>query len=295
MSPDDETGIGLGAGLGSKRLDPQYDLRAAFPDYVDFFEQWRSRSEQARSALRPFLDIPYGPGPRDRLDVFRAPHGDGRLLVFLHGGYWRFMDKSDFSFIAVPYLERGVSVALINYALFPGTSMSAVVDQVCDACVWMAANANRFGIACNELHLAGWSAGAHLATMAACSPTMERRTRGALPHIRTVLAISGIYDLEPLLQTSANADLRLNEAEARRYSPIHMRPAPATRIAVAWGAGETEAFRNQSQALVDAWRKKGVDVTAQETPRLHHYAIMNALGDGGSSVFALSKGLLSLQ
>jgi arylformamidase len=279
-------------GPASSNLDPQYDLRAAFPDYVDFFEQWRQRSEQARQELRPLLDLRYGPGPRDQVDVFPAQGGNGRLLVFVHGGYWRSMDKYDFSFIAAPYLERGVSVALINYALFPGTTMSAIVAQVCKACAWLAGNARSLGVACEQMHLAGWSAGAHLAAVAACCADRAVRAGDKVPGISTVLAISGVYDLRPLLHTSANVDLQLDEDEARRNSPLHMRPYSARRVAVVWGGCETDAFRQQSQAFVAHWRSKSIDITGYEIAGVHHYAVMNEMADEASAVFAISQQLL---
>src|SRR5262245_10646439 len=149
----------------SAELDREYDLRSAFPDYVNYFEDWRSRSRKAREVLSCHLDVAYGSGPRDRVDFFPAKPALGPLLVFIHGGYWRSMDKSDFSFLAEPFLKRGVSLALINYDLFPGATMSKVVGQVRGACSWISGNASRWGIPFNRLHLAGWSAGAHLASM----------------------------------------------------------------------------------------------------------------------------------
>ena len=155
-------------------LDAEYDLRSAFPDYEQYFADWAARSRSARQHLRCLLDVPYGPGPRDRVDFFRANTPSAPLLVYIHGGYWRSLDKSDFSFLAVPFVKCGTSLALINYELFPGTTMSHLVAQVRRACAWIALNAGRFDIDYTEFHLAGWSAGAHLAAIVLCSD-MERR------------------------------------------------------------------------------------------------------------------------
>ena len=277
--------------LASTDLDRDYDLRTAFPDYTGYFEDWRARSLRARQELSCRLDVRYGPGVRDRVDFFVASSRPAPLLVYIHGGYWRSLDKSDFSFLAVPFVKRGVSLAVINYDLFPGTTMSRVVAQVRSAYAWIAQNAARMGVPYNSIHLAGWSAGAHLAAMLLCG---TGRTP-SLP-ISSLFAISGIYDLRPIVETSANADLGLDLPEAARNSPICLSPAePACPIGLAWGAGETTAFRNQSSSLAGVWRRQGAEIATLEVPKVHHYAVMHRLGDESSEVFAAGARLLRLE
>jgi arylformamidase len=277
--------------LANTGLDRDYDLRTAFPDYAAYFEDWRTRSSRARQELSCLLDVRYGPGLRDRVDFFVAASRPAPLLVYIHGGYWRSMDKSDFSFLAMPFVKRGVSLAVINYDLFPGTTMSRLVAQVQSAYAWVAHNAARVGVPCSSIHLAGWSAGAHLAAMLLCG---NGRTPG-LP-IASLFAISGIYDLRPIVETSANADLGLDLLEAERNSPIRLSPAdPTCPVGLAWGAGETAAFRSQSSSLADVWRRQGVKIAMLEVPQVHHYAVMHRLGDDSSEVFAEAARLLRLQ
>ena len=287
----DET-FAHGADEVSGSLDSQYDLRSAFPDYVGYFEDWRARSEQARLSQRCFLAQPYGAGARDRVDLFPAVRPNGQLFLFIHGGYWRFMDKSDFSFIVHPYLRRDISVALINYSLFPGTTMAEVVRQVRSACAWIGANCSSYGISCREFHIGGWSAGAHLACMAAAMDADGAGRRSDAPEIASVLAISGVFDLRPLLRTSANVDLKLDAAEALRNSPVNVTPRPGQRTALLWGGGETEAFREQSRAFLANWQSKGADIRADEIAKMHHYAVMNALAHEGTRVLKASLALL---
>lgn len=271
----------------SPEIERDYDLRTAFPDYLDFFERWRARSQDVRDRLSCLVDIPYGPGPRERVDFFPAASQPAPLLVYIHGGYWRSMDKSDFSFVAEPFVRRGVSLALINYDLFPDTTMSRLIAQVVGAWGWIAENAPRFGVVPDPIHLAGWSAGAHLAAMVLCSIR-------AVP-IASFLAISGVYDLVPILQTAANSDLRLDSGEAERNSP--MRLLPTTKgcpVSVVWGADETQAFRSQSTAFADVWSRRGVEVKIAEVEKLHHYAVMDALGDETSAVFGEAVRLLHM-
>ena len=249
-------------------MDPElergYNLRQAFPDYEHYFEDWRKRSAAARARLDCDLDVAYGPKPREKFDIFRARDAHAPLLIFIHGGYWRSMDKSDFSFLAEPLIARGISVAMPSYSLCPQATIDEVVADVRTAFSSLAERADR-------IHLCGWSAGAHLAAMLVA---------GGAPGIRSVLALSGIYDLRPLQHASMNEDLRLDEAAAARNSPLLLQPKTQTRIAVAAGALETPALRRQSRDLAEAWQ-----LSAQEIAGVHHYAIVSELGDERSALF----------
>lgn len=257
----------------SPQLERDYDLRAAFPDYVEYFDDWRKRSEAVRRDLQPQLDVPYGDSALERLDVFAARGSDRPLLVYIHGGYWRSMDKSDFSFIAPAFAARGIAVALVNYCLCPQCTMSTIVAQVRAACLWLAEHARWYGARVGELHLVGWSAGAHLAAMMAAGQWPRKSGGAPVCTIKSVLAISGIYDLHPVRHVSANEDLRIDSAEAQANSPLFMVPDPATRIGIAYGALETAAFRTQSQTLANRWK---VDTIIELAGR-HHYAAMDEL------------------
>ena len=245
-------------------LEGGYNLREAFPDYERYFADWRERSAAARGRLDCALDLAYGPKPRQKVDIFgaRAPHAP--MLVFVHGGYWRAMDKSDFSFLAEPLVARGIAVAMPSYSLCPDATFDDVVADARAAFAWLAQRADR-------IHLCGWSAGAHLAAMIVAGDAQEARS---------VLALSGIYDLRPLQHVSMNADLRLDEAIALRNSPVLLHPATKTRMAVAAGALETLALRKQSRDFAAAW-----GLSAQEVAAVHHYAIISELGNESSTLF----------
>ena len=258
----------------SAALEGEYDLRAAFPDYGKYFSDWRERSEVVRRQFRPLLDLPYGGGAQERLDVFAARGSNRPMMVYIHGGYWRAMDKSDFSFIAPPFLERDVPVALVNYTLCPQGTMSGIVAQMRAACVWLAEHAPRFGGRPRELHLVGWSAGAHLAAMMAASQWPRLGDGAPACEIKSVLAVSGIYDLHPIRHVSANDDLRMDDAEAQSISPLFTVPDPAVRLGIAYGALETPAFRTQSKGLAKRWNAESL----LELEGRHHYAAMDDLG-----------------
>jgi arylformamidase len=272
----------------AQNFDGGYDLRAAFPDYEQYFAEWRFRSQQAREQLPCLLDVSYGDGPRERVDFFRGT-AQGPLLVFIHGGYWRSLDKSDFSFLAAPFLSHGVSLALMNYPLFPGTTMTRVVAQVRAGFQWIANNAPSLGISYSSIHLAGWSAGAHLASMI----VVEGRSDLTVQAPASFLGISGVYDLGPLLLTSANLDLGLNVAEAAANSPVNAKATPRIgAAAILWGALETDEFKRQSRLLQNTWRGSSRELLSMEISDVHHYGTMHALGQNGSMVFQVALELL---
>jgi arylformamidase len=272
-------------------IELEYDLRRAFPDYSDYFDDWATRSAAARERLSPQIDVRYGGESREKMDLFIPEAPSGSMVVFVHGGYWRFMDKSDFSFVAVPYFRRNTSVALINYSLFPGTTMPNVVNQVMRACSWLAEDPLTRNCSI-EMHLIGWSAGAHLSMMATAMLGLQNGESSFEGRLRTVLGISGVYDLRPLLLTSANADLRLDKESARGNSPIHFSPPNGVRMAVMWGSAETDEFRRQSRGLAAAWKRKGADLLAAELPNAHHYEAMNLLADEESKLARVSASLI---
>ena len=245
-------------------LERGYNLRQAFPDYVQYFDDWRARSAAARARLDCLLDVAYGPKPRQKVDLFHSRDARAPMLIFLHGGYWRSMDKSDFSFLAEPLVARGISVAMPSYSLCPEATIDEIVNDVRAAFAWLAERADR-------IHLCGWSAGAHLAAMLVA---------GGMPKISSVLALSGIYDLRPLQHVSMNEDLRLDSHAAARNSPLLLRPKAQTRFAIGAGALETPALRKQSRDFADAWQ-----VSAREIPGVHHYAIVSELANDRGALF----------
>lgn len=271
----------------SAKLERQYNMREAFPDHVDYFADWRRRSEAARRTLDPVLDIPYGSGDREKLDVFPGNSSSGAVLVFVHGGYWRTMDKSDFSFLAVPFVSRGITVVLPNYPLCPDVGIDDIVSATRRMQRWVSENIGRYGGDSGEVHLAGWSAGAHLVTM-----LLTLAAEGAERDPASVLAVSGIYDLRPLKHVRANEDLRITDAVALANSPALLAPARKTRLAVVIGALETSAIHRQAAVLETAWRPQIPDMISTATGAAHHYSIVSRLADESSELYNLALKLV---
>ena len=262
--------------------EAQYNVRAAIPDHPQFFARWKDRSQAARRALSCDLDIAYGAGPNETLDIFPARGRCRALLTFIHGGFWRALDKSDFSFIASPYVEHGVTVAVVNYALAPAVTVETIVQQMLAAHAWIYRNCERYGAPRSRIYISGHSAGGHLTAMmlAAAWSAYSKDLPDDLA--KGGLAVSGIYDLEPLLHVSFNSDMRLDAAAVQKLSPIRYRPLRAVPLYTSVGGAESAEFRRQNRLIGATWEHcfRG-DIPM---PGLHHLGVMEQLGAADSAL-----------
>jgi len=208
-------------GMDRAALDAAYNNGAAVPNSGTIVAEWRRRSDAIRTQSR---ELKYGPGERNRIDLFEASPG-APLVVFIHGGYWQMREKEMFSFLAAGPLARGISVALPGYTLAPEKRLDGIVAEIRAALDALA----------RPLYVSGWSAGGHLAAMA-----MDH------PLVRGGLAISGIYDLEPIRLCYLNDKLRLDEAEMRRNSPVNA-PRVEKPLVIAYGTAELPELQRQSR------------------------------------------------
>ncbi len=262
----------------------EYNNRALIPEHPQIFARWAEQAAATRRLRACLIDLNYGESAGERLDLFPARKDGAPLLVFIHGGYWRSLDKSDFSWLAPPFVNHGVSVALVNYGLSPKTPMEEIVRQMLRAHAWLYRNGDRFGFDPTRMFTAGHSAGAHLTAMmmAALWPAFASDLPADL--VRGGLAISGIYDLEPLLYAPfVAADLQLNARRARMLSPIYLPAATPAPLYTAVGGRETSEFRRQNALIGKAWPKNLVrDVPM---PRWHHLNVIDELADPESPLF----------
>jgi arylformamidase len=270
-------------GLPAEFVEREYNLRAAFPDHPQWFARWAVDSAAARTRLESTLDVRYGKGPKQTMDLFPAGRARGTLL-FIHGGYWRALDKSDHSFVAPPMVARDLAVAVLNYDLCPQVDIARIVEECREAVLWLAREGPRYGLPVRPLVVSGHSAGGHLAAMLAAT---DWRARG-LPAdaIAGALTLSGVFDLEPLVQVSFNVDLKLDAAHAYLVSPIHLVPRVPTPVLIAAGAEETSEFLRQAWLLWERWPEC-------HPPRMraplfiagrHHFSVVADLGDPASEL-----------
>ena len=254
-----------------------YNIRAAVPDHSEYFRRWAEESARVRASVRCALDVRYGRRPKETLDLFP---GSGRgLLLFIHGGYWRGFDKSDYSYLAPPFVSAGFDVAVINYDLCPDVDIGTITGECRNALAWLANHGAAHGVAADKVVVSGHSAGGHLAAMLHATDWSADGIDPAV--LKGSVSISGVFDLEPLIHTAMNTDLRLNVDNAAAWSPVRLQPTVSTPLLLAVGAIETSEFLRQSRLQWEAWPQ--VRPAGSAGPMLladcHHFSAVDCLAD----------------
>ena len=265
-------------------LEREYNARAAVRDHPQIFARWAEQGAAARRLRACEAGLQYGSLAVEQLDIFHAHQSDAPLFVFIHGGYWRSLDKSDFSWLAPPLLQHGVAVALPNYGLAPHTSVEDIVRQQLKAIGWLYRNASRLRFNADRIVVAGHSAGGHLTAMmmAALWPQYD----STLPRnvVKAGLAISGVFDLQPLVKASfVNSDLKLDAKRARALSPLYMPSATDAPLITAVGALESSEFKRQSTEFGAKWSTNLL--RHLELPHANHLTVCDELANPGSPLF----------
>jgi len=276
----------------SEYYSQQYNARAAIPDHPRIFTRWIKESTHARRTNAALLDLAYGETSEERLDFFPAPRGGAPLLVFIHGGWWRSLDKSDFSFIAPAYTRAGFNVALTNYTLAPQASIADIVRQQLRALAWLYRHAESYDFDPDRIVVAGHSAGAHLAAMmlAAVWPAFDARLPPDL--VKGGILMSGIYDLEPVRHTEfVNVDLKLTEKDIAPLSPFAMPQAHAAPFITAVGELESDEFKRQNALIASAWEGGHREDIA--LPEANHLTICDAFAAPEHSLCKAGIALIS--
>jgi arylformamidase len=251
-------------------LDREYNNRARVPDHQAIIDRWGSDAAAFRASQGGELDLPYGEHPLQSCDVFHTKDDAGaHIVLFIHGGYWRSLDKSQFSHVARGLQLHGLTVAVPNYRLCPEVALNDIIDDVTTVAIWLWQRTGR------RLVASGHSAGAHLA---ACL-TATDWTAHDVPEDLVIagLGASGIYDLRPLLPTEVNGTLGLDEPQARAVSPVTW-PVPEGRRFVTFvGGEETREFRRQSRTLAAVWTGGGAPTSYTEIEGVNHFDIVDRL------------------
>lgn len=258
-------------------LDSMYNNRSLVPDYATYFDKWVQASKAVRSSQPCTLDVAYGKAGGEKLDVFPGAAKDARVVVFIHGGYWRSLDKSDHSFVAPAFTAQGACVVVVNYDLCPAVTIPEITMQMVRALAWTYRNIAQHGGNPRRITVVGHSAGGHLAAMMlAC---VWKAFAKDLPSdlVKNALSISGLYDLEPLRHAPNVKDsLKLTPAQVRKASPALL-PAPRKGMLYSVAGGsESAEFLRHNQMIQKTWGKKTVPV-CEELPGLHHFSVLDAL------------------
>ncbi len=271
----------------------EYDNRALVPDNEKWVAHWMQGSERARATMTCHLDQHYGNATGETMDIFPARKGDGSCMMFIHGGYWRSRDKQDFSCLAPAWVDAGVSLAVVNYDLCPMVTVEEIVRQMLRAGRWLWLHAEEYGMDEDRLFVSGHSAGGHLTAMmmAAVWPALDARLPKDL--FKGGLAISGIYDLRPMVQVEwLNGDLRLDEAAAVKASPAFLPPATRAPVMTCVGGDESSEFKRQNALLRERWR--GSVAADIAMPGTNHFSVLEGLAVPSSALFAGARRLMQL-
>jgi acetyl esterase/lipase len=245
---------------------------------------WAARSDALRKAWGGKIDLRYGDGGRQRLDFFACGKPAAPTLGYIHGGYWQMNDKEDYAFVGEALLPAGFNLALLEYTLAPTARLDQIVAEIRAAVAWVIAHAGELGGDPRRVFVAGHSAGGHLTAAA-----MED------PRVAGGLAISGIYDLEPIRLNYLNDKLGLDEAEAARNSPIRHLPSRAAPLVISVGLGELPELIRQSEEYWAAWHAKGLPGGYLPLAGHEHFSILEELAQPSGRLFAALADLARAQ
>lgn len=268
--------------------DAMYDNRARVAEAPAHLARWAAASREARASLSSQLDIAYGDGSGETLDVFPAGARDAPVLVFIHGGYWRALDKSDFSFVAASFVAAGATVVVPNYALAPAVSVPHITLQMVRAVAWTFRHIARFGGDPGRIVVAGHSAGGQLAAlMLAC---LWREHAADLPEdvVKAALSISALHDLGPIMRTPfLQRDLQLTPEQVAMASPAHLPPPRSGVLNSVVGGAESEEYLRQNRLIRERWGAERVPV-CEEIPGRDHFTVLDGLVDPSHRLHSLA-------
>jgi arylformamidase len=261
--------------------ETEYDNRGRVPEHPEIFARWASEAAAYRAAARDAeFALAYGPSPRQTLDLFPAKDDDEMtpLALFIHGGWWRSLEPAMFSQVAAGPNARGLTVAVAGYDFCPQVSIATIIEEMRSACLWLWRKYRK------RIFVYGHSAGGHLAACLLAQNWKAFASDAPADLVPAAYAISGVYDLSPLVHVSQNSDLRLDEAEARRVSPLHWKvPAGRTLDAVV-GSLESSEFLRQSKIIAEGWSSRGIAARYEAIPGMNHFTIVDALSEPDSAM-----------
>jgi arylformamidase len=253
------------ATLSQAARDAAYNNNLAVANSAALVERRNAASAAFRAAHPAGLDVPYGPAPRQRFDLFPGGSATAPCLVFIHGGYWQRNTREDFACFAEGVLAHGWSMALPGYTLAPDATLTDIVGEIARGLDWLGAGGRTHGIGAGPIIVSGWSAGGHLTAMALDHPK-----------VAAGLAISGVYELAPIRDTYLDEKLRLTDAEIAALSPLRLPPV-SKPLAIAYGTAELPALVADSRDLHAHRMAANAPGSLLPVPAADHFSILEEL------------------
>ncbi len=266
-------------GYDQAALDRQYNNRLHVPDFATYLDRWDNLSRVAEQTFPVVKNIPYAALPHEQLDIYPSLQPFSKTLIFIHGGYWHKLDKSDFQFVGMAFRDYGITTVLINYPLAPEVSIDQISASCRQAISWLYQNISAYNGNPEQLYVAGHSAGAHLAAMLLATDWKQFNLIPAL--IKGACFISGLFNLIPISLSDINQVLNMQTETAIRNSPVYLLPATQCLLSIIVGSNETDEFLHQSKELYDCW-KDSIPAEMIQIEGLNHYSIVETILDTNS-------------
>lgn len=265
-------------------LDDQYNNRSKEPNFANIVQDWEERSQRLREQAPYHADLSYGSHERERLDIFPASQPPAPFHVFFHGGYWQALSRDVFHVIAEGFTGQHVTPAFVNYPLGPQASMDEIVTACRNSLAWLYEHGAEYGGDPQKIYISGHSAGGHLVAM--LMATDWPAWKPGLPRdlIKGGCAISGLFDLIPIQLSYVNDKLGMDEAMARRNSPVRLAPGCNSPLIVAVGERESAEYHAQSHELAAAWAQYGLPITELVLPAANHFTVLEHLTAPGAGI-----------
>jgi len=242
-----------------------------------FLGEWAQLGASYIERANVERDIPYGASTGERLDLLKPSNPNAPVLVFIHGGYWQWLDKDDYASFLEPLVSAGALIASVNYTLCPAVTIDVLVQQVRKACAWVWCHAGEYGGDPGRLHVSGHSAGGHLTAMMVATDWPEFEEGLPRDMIKSAVPISVLFDLEPIRLSTVNDNMLMGAETAKRNSPLLLAPASTMPISTVVGGRETEEYRRQSRELTDTWRSAASTMEYIEVPGHDHFTMIEAM------------------
>jgi acetyl esterase/lipase len=251
--------------MSRQELDRGFNNSEAVRGSAEMVAGWEQRSGAMRQRFPDHIGLRYGPRERNRIDFLKAAD-NAPTLLFIHGGYWQARAKEVFTVVAEGPMAHGINVALIGYTLAPDATLDEIVAEIHAGIDYLSGQLPALGAAAESIVVSGWSAGGHLTSMALSHP----KVRGGM-------AISGIYDLEPIRHSYLNEKLQADEAVARRNSPMMLAGGPSKPLSLVVGSAELPLLRKQTADFAGHRARHGLPVTYEEIPGADHFTILHEM------------------